>query len=102
MPVAIGTVIVAAFVAVLALCLWVRPRVSKHRPYALALGSPGLVFLIAAVVLAGRGGAAATAPLWAAAAACFAAAWAFWPTRDPAWDRFESAFRRHAGGRQPG
>jgi uncharacterized membrane protein len=75
-------------------CLWLRPRVGKHRPCALVLAAPGLVLAVAAVGLALAGSAQVTVPLWCAAA------WAFWPVRDHHWQRFETAFWSHVARHQ--
>ena len=76
-------------------CLYLRPRVGKHRPYAVALATPGAVLAGFAVVLTAAGAAAVSVPVWCGAALCFAASWAFWPTPDRSWRRFEEAFRAH-------
>ncbi len=82
-------------VAVVVACLHVRPRVGKHRPYAIALAAPGAVLAAFAAGLSIAGVAAVSGPLWCGAALCGAAAWAFWPSPDRSWLRFEAAFWAH-------
>jgi hypothetical protein len=97
-----GSVVVVGLtvVAVVFSCVCLRSRVSKHRPYALALAAPAVPLAAAGIVLAVTGSAFATVPVWCGAVVCAAAAWTFWPVRQRAWDGFERAFWAHVARRQ--
>jgi hypothetical protein len=97
-PVLLAVVVAVATVAVVAFaCGWLRPRVSKHRRYALSLAAPAVPLAAAAGF---SGSALAAVLLGCGVVLCAAAAWSFWPTGERAWRRFEADLWRSVTERQ--